>query len=242
MCWNMSVSLIFALIHLSLYVVVDRYKPKYYQQFKHFLLFYTLMELLQSLQWYIGVGDINSNICPWLNTVLTVIAYILIWYQPIMFASFISNKTTFVMYYTIITFIVAMINLGLGFIYPATEMMYLKMNGQTNYGFPTCTYMGDHGHLLWKFQINTISYQPTHYIYYSIIILIFFYYYTNELKYTIGFGWILSFIMAALINGINSELPSFWCLLSVCSDVPILIYTLYNINLMYYPSYTYHNI
>ena len=229
MCWNTSVSLFFASIHLTSYFIVAKYRPRYHRQIKHFLLFYTLMELLQALQWTIGVANINSPLCPLLNQCLTIVAYILVWYQPIMFASFIPNK--FPQYYAKLTFIVCLLNLGLGFIFPASEMSYLNLVGQTNYGQPTCTYMGSHGHLLWKFQINTLSYQPTHYVYYSFITLLFLYYYNNTLKYTIGLGWIMSFIMAAAINGINNELPSFWCLLSVFADLPIIIYVLSQINI-----------
>lgn len=225
MCWNSEVSLLFAGMHGVTYLVVNKYRTKYHVFFKRFLLFYMIMELLQSIQWYIGVADINTNFCTKLNTLFTTIAYTLIWLQPVLFASFTRKK--FINYYCLMTFFIAMINLNIGFFSPATEMSFLKNNGQTNYGFPTCTYRGSYGHLLWKFQINTLSYQPTHYIYYSIILLMILIEYKKGLKYTIGFGWIFSLITSIMINGVNNELPSFWCLLSVFADIPILIYTLH---------------
>ena len=231
MCWNGSVSLKFGLVHLMTLLLVYLVKPRHWKKFSTFLSFYILMEWFQAFQWYMGVGLIHeSDLCTSINTYSTIFAYILIWLQPIMYCNF-AKRNKFVKKYAIFTFVVAMINLFLGFWWPASEMQHLTTVGQTNYGNITCTYKGEFGHLLWKFQINTISYQPTHFVYYSIILLTIFMYYDNVLKWTIGLGWISSFLLTVLIHGINNELPSFWCLLSVVADIPIAFYCLYaNVN------------
>lgn len=224
MCWNMEVSIGFGIIHLITFIIVLNKRPYHYLKFLIFLGFYLIMEWFQALQWYLNVDNQNNKICNLSNTYLTIFSYILIWLQPIMFSSF-ANQNKFSLCYAIMTFIVCLINLFLGFKYPASELDYLTFIGSTNYGNQTCTYKGIHGHLLWKFKINTITYQPTHYVYYSIIILIIIFQYDNILKSTLGLGWILSLILAIFIRGLNNELPAFWCLLSVFADIPILIYT-----------------
>jgi uncharacterized membrane protein len=225
MCWNISVSVSFGLIHLITMMIVIIIKPYHYRKFITFLLFYLIMEWFQALQWYLGVKTINNDICPPINTYLTIFAYILIWIQPIMFASFTNNKR-FVRYYAMLTFIICMINLFLGFKYPAQELDSITFDGSANYGNQTCTYLGKYGHLLWKFKINTLAYQPTHYVYYSLILLTFILYYDRILKYTLGLGWIISLILTIFIHGVNNELPSFWCLLSICADIPIILYSI----------------
>ena len=50
-----------------------------------FCMFYGCMEILQGCQWYIGIS-IMSEICPPINRLLTYIAYLLIWLQPVMFS------------------------------------------------------------------------------------------------------------------------------------------------------------
>lgn len=228
MCWNIEVSIFFGLCHLFTLMIVYYIKPIYYKQFITFLLFYTIMELFQAIQWYIGVGNMNDiNKCSSVNSYLTIFAYILIWLQPVMYSSLVNNNNRFAYYYSIFTFINAMINIIIGYSHPALEMDSLRYIGSTNYSNETCTYRGLTGHLLWKFSVNTISYQPTHYVYYSLIILTFIMYYNKTLLYTIGMGWSLSLILTMIINGVNNETPSFWCLLSVCADIPIFIYTIY---------------
>lgn len=195
------------------------------------------MEWFQALQWYLTVDYQNNKICSLSNICLTTFAYILIWIQPIMFSSFTKNK--FSSYYAILTFIICLINLLLGFKYPFSELDHLTYNNSVNYGNQTCTYKGIHGHLLWKFAINTISYQPTHYVYYSTILLIIIVNYDYILKLTLGLGWIVSLLLSIYIHGINNELPSFWCLLSVSADIPILIYTL--LGYMHFNKYSVRN-
>jgi hypothetical protein len=225
MCWNFEVSIGFGLIHLVTLLIVWKCKPEYYRQLMIFLSFYIIMEWFQAGQWHLGLYHPNYSYgCTRYNTYMTIFAYILIWIQPIMYSSFTSEK--FPLYYSWMTFIIAMINLILGMNYPADEMIYLTWKGQTNYGYRTCSYKGTYGHILWKFSVNTISYQPTHYVYYSIILLTILFYYNRILQLTIGIGWLGSLIATIIIHGVNNELPAFWCLMSCLADIPIVVYCL----------------
>ncbi|CAF0732298.1 unnamed protein product [Didymodactylos carnosus] len=188
------------------------------------------METLQAIEWAVGVeAKLNSATCSKTNTLLTIFAYILIWLQPVMFTTFsVKGDKRFPLYYTIYTLIVAMINLFVGFVNPAGGLDTMTLTEKNNYGQYTCTYMGEYGHLVWKFAISTFVYQPTHFVYHSVILMIFMFNYDFILKTTIALGWTLTFFVSLYSVGNGAELTSYWCLLSVFADIPILIYTTFH--------------
>ncbi|CAF3274608.1 unnamed protein product [Rotaria sp. Silwood2] len=228
MCWNLEVSLGFAGIHLLAAIYVAWHRPPYSQCFLLFILFYFFMELLQALQWFIGVESYLNQSCSKTNTFLTIIAYIFIWLQPIMFVSFANkNNNRFAWYYSLHTLMIAMINLIVGFYEKATGLEMMKRNEKTNYGIYTCTYQGKDNHLVWKFAVSSFNYQPTHYDYFSIILLTFILHYNRTLQSTIAAGWMITYFVSLWnIGDVNAELTSYWCLISVFADIPIIIYTM----------------
>ena len=227
MCWSLEVSLAFAGAHLLSAVYVAWHRPPHARCFLYFISFYLAMELLQALEWFVGVGSHLDRSCSKANTFLTVIAYMLIWLQPVMFASFSTKRDNrFVWYYSLCTLVFAMLNLFLGFGEKAGGLKLMSQSEKTNYGQQTCTYKGEQHHLVWKFAVASFNDQPTHYVYVSIIVLTFLLHYDRILQLTIGLGWTITFFVSVwAIGGVNAELTSYWCLLSVFADIPILIYT-----------------
>jgi hypothetical protein len=144
-----------------------------------------------------------------------------------MFASFSTKRDSrFVWYYSLYTLASALINLALGFCEKAAGLKLMSRSEKTNYGQQTCTYQGEYSHLVWKFSVPSFNYQPTHYVYFSIILLTFLLHYDRILQLTIGLGWMTTFFVSLwATGGVNAELTSYWCLLSVFADIPILIYT-----------------
>ncbi|CAF1648713.1 unnamed protein product, partial [Didymodactylos carnosus] len=144
MCWNFEVSLSFAIVHLLSSIYVGWKKPRYYRKFIIFMMCYSCIELLEALQWYVGVEqNLNSSTCKLSNTLLTVVAYILIWIQPIMFSLFsVKGDFRFPLYYSIYAFILALLTLTLGFIHPSVGLQSMGLTEKNNYGRYTCTYMG----------------------------------------------------------------------------------------------------
>jgi len=227
MCWSLEVSLAFASAHLLSAIYVAWHRPPHSRNFVYFMTFYCIMELLQALEWFVGVGSHLNRSCSKTNTFLTVIAYILIWLQPVMFASFSTKRDSrFVWYYSLLTFVSAMINLIHGFFEHSGALELMSLNENTNYGQQTCTYRGKYNHLVWKFAVPSFNYQPTHYVYFSMIVLTFLFHYDRILQLTIGLGWMITFFVSLwATGGVNAELTSYWCLLSIFADIPILIYT-----------------
>lgn len=227
MCWSLEVSLAFASAHLLSAVYVAWNRPPHTRHFLCFIFFYFCMELLQALEWYVGVDSHLGRSCSKTNTFLTIIAYVLIWLQPVMFASFSTKRDNhFVWYYSLYTLLSAMINLILGFFEKPLGLELISQSEKTNYGEQTCTYRGEYNHLVWKFAVPSFNYQPTHYVYFSIILLTFILHYDRVLQLTIGVGWMTTFFVSLwATGGVNAELTSFWCLLSIFADIPILVYT-----------------
>ncbi len=228
MCWSLEVSLAFAGAHLLFAAYVAWHRPPHSRYFLCFILFYLAMELLQALQWLVGVEPHLHQACSKSNAVLTVIAYIFIWLQPVMFSAFSTKRDArFVKFYSLYTLAVAMINLVLGFYEKAGGLEMMSRSEKTNYGQHTCTYQGKYNHLVWKFPVPSFNYQPTHYVYFSIILLTFILHYDRILQFTIGFGWMATFFVSLwATGGVNAESTSYWCLLSIFADIPILIYTM----------------
>ncbi|UJR15444.1 hypothetical protein I4U23_002387 [Adineta vaga] len=228
MCWSLEVSLKFAFAHFLAAVYVAWHRPPHMRYFLSFISFYLAMELLQALEWFTGVESHLNQTCTNTNTFLTIIAYIFIWLQPVLFASFATkHDSRFVWYYSLYTLVAALFNLILGFCQKAIGLELMSQTEKTNYGQHTCTYRGEGNHLVWKFSVPSFNYQPTHYVYFSIILLTIIFHFDRILQFTIGIGWLTTFFLSLfIIGGVNAELTSYWCLLSIFADIPIIIYTM----------------
>lgn len=222
MCWNPIVSFAFGYIHLLTHYLVEEssLEENEKQSYLRFLRFYLLMEIFQSLQWVAGeVYPISSEFglstCSSINTLFTIIAYGLIWWQPVLFAYL--GNSTYCRRFAILTFIVAMVTLIAGL-----KQIPSYRLPNSNYGLTTCTETGIYGHLAWKFSPVSVIMYPNFYSYITSILLSIFEM-EVPLRWTIGMGWIITLIVSLSYVGTSVDLPAFWCLLSVFVDIPIII-------------------
>lgn len=222
MCWTGPISILFTCIHLITCIIIYKLNPSHKRYYILFCLFYSCMELLQATQWLVGTSS-DDAICSLPNRILTYGAYILIWLQPVLFSYIslgISTHITDVQHhiyrYSILTLIVSIWNIMAT--YESKYDIY-----RSNYGYNTCTYKGEYGHLLWKFNVRNIDLQPTYYVYLSLCFLSFFHMKRSSIKYILFFSWMITFLIAGYQVRYGPELPSFWCYLTILCDIPIIL-------------------
>lgn len=189
-----------------------------------FVGFYTIMEFLQLVQWVTLTYPIT-------NALLTYVAYILIWAQPVMFSIIamiphyrtIPRDLKILFWMSVFTFVYAMTSIMWGGESgrDVTKVCLASLN--TNYAMETHTTIGPNGHLLWLFDVMTLQYQPTHYVYMLLIVTTLLNTRDTILKSVLSFGWGVTFLVSVSLIGSGPELPSFWCFLSVFANVPILM-------------------
>ena len=232
MCESFWASIFFGVSHLFTAYQVYRKKKYGYHAYLLFLEFYAIMEFFQASQWVFGdlmpSSEFGHLDCSVRNRIFTVIAYALIWIQPVLYSTitevfyggfrYITNSHSRIL--SRVTFIWAMTCLLLGFF---TTPSYRVPN--SNYGLSTCTEIGPYGHLAWRFAQNTIKYSPNEFVYVSLVALSFFEYPRN-FNWILGLGWAISMFISILMVGTGPDLPAYWCLLSVFVDIPILFDTL----------------
>lgn len=222
MCSGIGISLAAAACHVATAEIVKKYRPPESKGYLLFLTFYFVMEGFQALQWWLG--DVRVGCTP-VNKFFTVIAYALIWIQPLLYV--LIGKTTKLHALIVrltypeviskILFIYSMVLLFVGF---GKAPTYLVPN--SNFGLETCTTVGKYGHLAWQFAPISVSYSPTHIVYLSLIAGIIAMY-PPWLMVTIGLGWIGSLFIALLVVGPGAEIPAVWCQLSILVDLPIIL-------------------
>lgn len=222
MCSGIGISLAAAACHAATAQVVRKYRPPESKGYLLFLTFYFVMEVFQALQWWLG--DVKVGCTP-ANKFYTVIAYSLIWIQPLLYV-LIGKSTrlhalivrlTYPELVSKILFVYSMLLLLIGFVKTPT---YLVPN--SNFGLETCTTVGKYGHLAWQFSPISISYSPTH-VAYLVLIGATIMMYPYWLMMTIGFGWLGSLFIALSIVGSGAEIPAVWCQLSILADLPIIL-------------------
>lgn len=227
MCWNIGVSLAATAVHAVSFIIVANKKVPEYRSYLLFTGFFMIMEVFQALQWWIGEVGVGI-VCTERNRLMTMIAYLLIWLQPLLFVKIgersqlhaVQVRLQFARRLAILTAWYAMTNLFLGLLVRPKHLL-----PGSSFGSETCTTVGPHGHLAWSFAPLTITYGPTHFVYVaSILTTISFY--PRPLFTTIGIGWIGTLLISICLVGIGIELPAFWCLLSVFVDVPIIVRSL----------------
>jgi len=196
------------------------------------------MEFFQALQWTFGELLPSSKFgylkCPEINQAFTIIAYALIWIQPVLFGvigmmhrrylhgkhnnRLISLSASIVLQ-SFVVCLWAMLSLIVGLFQTPSYSI-----PDSNYGLSTCSEIGSYGHIGWRFAPATIKYQPTEFVYVGLI-LSSIATYTREYKLSLGLGWILTMIWAILTVGFGVDLPAYWCLLSIFVD-PLIILNL----------------
>jgi len=92
----------------------------------------------------------------------------------------------------------------------------------SNFGSEMCTTVGRYGHLSWSFPIYHLDTQPSFFLYLAVIAMCIVQF-PRGMKYTMGLGWFTMLLVSMYMVRGSEEIPSFWCLLSVFADVPILV-------------------
>lgn len=235
MCWNYQVSLLFTIIYLTFDAYIFYQRPRFWKEYLVFGLFYTGMELFQTMQWLYGDvydEDIYQKYgvptCNITNFHYTMIAHMLIWSQPIMFAVIGIRTIDYVYGYQAVKKML-LISVFL-FIY-STYSLYQKSFEQSEdmiknsvLGYSTCTNRGETGHLVWRFRPQNIDYF-VNYLMYLILCFCCFVCYDKIETVIIGVGWMVSLLVTQLVLRPTSiEIASSWCLLSVVANIIIAVF------------------
>lgn len=215
MCWSFWISMGFSSCHLLTSLLVQK------RPYRLFLYFYAFMEFFQALQWVWGDLMPGSNFghlgCSTRNQIFTVVAYALIWIQPYLYFRIGNLYNRYLHNLTRWIFFWAMLSLFIGsFKIPTYRIP------NSNYGLSTCSEIGPHGHLGWRFAPLTAKYSPNEFVYVTSIALIFMEF-PRSLSRTLGLGWFLTMLVSIYYVGTGPDLPAFWCFLSVFVDLPIII-------------------
>jgi hypothetical protein len=227
MCWNIASTFSFSIIYLTAIYIHYSYKRRNYQIFILFNLFFCIMELFQMCQWLFA--DVTNTVfeagaCSKINKLFTYFGFILVWLQPLLFSMipYLAYKKKVFINLSIINLSVFFLALG-GLIY-VTE--FNKNFGYTlkdaTYGSTTCTYIGASHHLAWSFSGFHADYQANHLLYF-VLCCIAFSFYKRDL-FVILVSWLFSLFLAFFVFSVSlAELPSFWCVLSVLSNIFIFV-------------------
>lgn len=230
MCWSIEFTTLFIFIYVISIIILFMTKPKKYVCFILFALFYTVMEIFQLLQWL--YGDVlhtvqESTQCSLLNRYFTYFAFVLIWLQPLLFSfiGYIAYRSKEFKKLSIITSCL--------FLFVFLTLVYTTEhninNGyplvDSNIGNSTCTFVGQNNHLQWMFKGFFIDYQANNLMYFVLCIIAMSFY--NWDLFGVTLSWFLTLVITlSFFNVSKSEIPSFWCFLSVFSNVVNLIYAL----------------
>ncbi len=99
---------------------------------------------------------------------------------------------------------------------------------QTNIANETCTLVGTYGHLEWHWAGGSPDFQ-LNFQHYLLLCLICFVAYGREM-WSIPFAWAITLLISKIILWeSNTELASFWCMLSVISVAFIVLATMYDV-------------
>lgn len=231
MCWNYQISLFFVVIYICVNSCFWLLKPKFWKEYLIFGTFYLAMELFQTIQWLFGkvYPNVLTGIknCDKINVGFTVVAYVLIWLQPVLY-SYIGYRTVqtngFIknyFYFTIFLFFYSMAILIAGFYFPHSYSVTNSI-----FGLSTCTNEGGSGHLVWRFKPSSIDYAPNNLMYLVLCGISFMMYDRIQIK-IISYGWMLSLVMTGIILRPHLlELSSSWCLMSIFGNLLIVVYVL----------------
>lgn len=207
MCWSSSASLIFSSLGIlySLYVFINN--KKYNIVDKMTLLFYTIMEVTQFIQYY------HIEQCTPMNYRLTIFAHMLVWIQPFLsnyygYYETKKNKQVFVfaMMMSFIIFVISCIQLYLGEYCESCG----KLNNMLNVGNNTCTTMGT-VHLQWQFKYASLRGFNTNWLMYGLLVFLPNIFH-SESVFRRPLNWLFPLLIAIVVVGeFNNEIISLWC-------------------------------
>lgn len=225
MCFTPQVSgtlfFIGVLITAHTYIHQDQFRPYTYK----LCAFYTLMELLQTIQ-YFYVNQCDSN----MNIFLTNVAYILVIVQPIMWNTIFYLRNKGCAEKNIFKVAIALSGLWviwsvlLRFAYnPQRDDKYAHCGAMTSTS--TCTRRKDTKHLFWNWTTAYIpGLTPDYFMYLCLWILpALLTKSERKIGYIIALGAVLSVFIIHLYKGEYAEFASTWCLFSI----PFILATYY---------------
>ena len=218
MCFNQKYSASFALLGLFSLYFFNKNKKYYENNLLYIpLIFYTLMEVLQTAQYnYVNQCD---NI---MNKLLTEISYILVVVQPFMWNMIFLYRqrkiklTDFhkgILYCGIILsliWIIAHIFRRFSF-YGNDEYV-----NEVTQGKETCTYKKDNEHLYWKYKYNSVYGMDANWFMYLVLWFIPGLLIPGEFLtiLTLVLGFALSYMYIIYNSHTRDITPSLWCLTS----------------------------
>lgn len=234
MCRNIFETSLFSAIYVISIIAHQYFKKKNYKSYITFSAFFFTMEFFQLCQWlFAGVIHtvIQSATCSTNNKFSTYVAFILIWTQPLLFAfiGYQAEKTngndgSIFKRLCVVYFGVALLAIG-GLVYSTEFIKSSFPFGDSNYSNVTCTFIGKNNHLVWNFAGIHVDYQANHLLY-AVLCIIAFVFYQSDLL-VVPFSWGFTLFAACFIFRVTlSELPAYWCVLSVLSNIFIWIYEL----------------
>lgn len=209
MCFTQPVSLLLSIFgSLAAIQLYNDERPFF--TYLHFV-FYSGMEFLQFLQYF------YTDNCSDTNVLLTKIAYIYIWLQPILYNTFYlltNNRNVQIFKYNIMFSIFT-------FLY-ACDRMFTKVlhtegirNNEIMVGPTTCTFQGKK-HLYWNFELASNNGVEANYFLYLALICFPTFWMDNFLYgLFLSFTFIMGLIIAYCYTENIHETPAFWCILSV---------------------------
>lgn len=223
MCYSTPMSFSFAVVGIVTASYIYFYDNLNYNYLPMLLIFYSIMEILQGVQYYF----VNqcSNI---INYMLTEFAYILVILQPLMWNFFYYKNSSGCEKQLFITGMTLAICWMIVHIF--TRLIYTKTNGMK---FEDSVYGGDSictkkqkSHLYWQWtSANIFDLNPTMLMY----LLVWFIPALISNKHrTTSIILILSFLLSLIVSYLNNEIfviTSLWCYISV----PIVLAIIYNI-------------
>lgn len=207
MCWSLNASFVFSSLGIMYSYYVFKNDKKYNVVDKMTILFYTIMELTQFIQYY------YIEQCTPMNYYLTIFAHILIWVQPFLsnyygYCETKKNEQVFIfaMIMSFIIFIVSCIQLYVGEYCESCG----KINNMLNAGNNTCTSMGTI-HLQWQFKYASLRGFNANWLIYVLLVFLPNIFHSESV---IGrpLNWLYPLLFAIIAVGeINNEIISLWC-------------------------------
>ncbi|KAG2386791.1 hypothetical protein C9374_001826 [Naegleria lovaniensis] len=202
---------------------------------------YTLMELLQFLQYHFGIeGTCGTS----QNLILTTVAHILIWTQPLAHNYWCLRNTRkgrsamrMALCSSIVTFVVASISLWMGYHHVGGFGLESSSSSESKDGsfllgieiqniHPVmCSHQGPN-HLYWMFPYHPLwGHGISWYVW--LIQTVMPHLFRHSVKdndflgknWVVGssvvMGWLVAVVITLQVGGIIHEIPSYWCLISI---------------------------
>ena len=220
MCYSASISFVFALVGLSaaLWIYLD---PKQDSLILLPLLFYTIMELLQTVQ-YFFVNQCSSST----NRFLTEIAYVLVIVQPLLWNLFFVLRSPPASSDRKI-FLVGMVFAAVWLLFNLTgRLLYLRrprrhinrrsiFSPPKNARYNACTRRFKNDHLFWEWSSTELYDFNANYLMYLMIWFLPALCSSSQVRYAgILMGSALVGLGFSFLSGVKT-FPSIWCFISI---------------------------